>query len=189
MKLILFFSIVLNFSLLNFVSLNNNENKLMLVGFQNYKKHGKKETFSILFKKYNNSYNNYSNANLKLAIYNGTTNEKYINCTESNKLGNDDMTYECENDALIQNSSQIQLQDISITYYNNSDNKVPVQIIDSSFAEIAKNNISSYEKPLDFRTFYFDNYTISSDKKVVINGNMNIASIENTKYKFSSADV
>lgn len=188
MKLILFFSIVLNFSLLNFVSLNNNENKLMLVGFQNYKKDGKKETFSILFKKYNNSYNNYSNANLKLAIYNGTTNEKYINCTESNKLGNDDMIYECENDALIQNSSQIQLQDISITYYNNSDNKVPVQIIDSSFAEIAKNNISSYEKPLDFRTFYFDNYTISSDKKVVINGNMNIASIENTKYKLNLSD-
>ena len=61
---------------------------------------------------------------MKLAIYNGTTNEKYINCTESNKLGNDDdMIYECENDALIQNSSQIQLQDI-LTDVNSKLNEV-----------------------------------------------------------------
>ena len=174
MKLILLlFSIVLNFALIKEVS-SNNDSKLMLVGFGNYNYANDKITFNILFKKYNNNIS-YRNASIIFNLSNETLSNIGINttCTNISAKRDDELEYQCNFTSSIDNVSHVELQNTNFIFYNQHGNETyKPEIIESSLAQKAKNNISSEVNPLYISTFDFDNFTQINNEKVVINGRL-----------------
>ena len=182
MKLkLLLFSIILNFTLIEVVSSNNN-GKLMLVGFGDYQNISQNLTFNIAFKKYDNT-TSYNKALFEFIVFN----EKYKdgksvnkNCTNSPVERYDNLVYNCNFDPQIVNITQVKLGNtINFKFYNDSDYEIaPPDIIESSLAKTAKNNILSCANSLNFSTFYFDNFD-QGDDFVLINGKMDPNITEN----------
>jgi len=175
MKLILlFFSIVLNFSLIKEASSNNND-KLMLVGFQyfNDSVSDKNISFIIYFKKYNNNFSS-RYAEIELILFNNTSeyyNETKTNCSNPNEQ-DDEIYYFCNFYSPDASEVQVKLKNTNFKFYNESDYEIyPPDIIESSLAKKVKNDISSQVNPLNYYTFYFDNFT-QNDDIVQINGGM-----------------
>jgi len=173
MKLkLLLFSIILNFTLIEVVS-SNNDRKLMLVGFENYNYTNDKITFNILFKKYNKSIL-YYNAFITFFLSNGTPsydNDIKGNCTNTDEGDDDEVVYNCTFVSPIVNVSQVKLKNTNFIFYNQFGNEThETKIIESSLAKDMKNNIQSQVYPLNISTFYFVNFTQINDDKIVING-------------------
>ena len=174
MKLkLLLFSIILNFTLIEVVS-SNNDRKLMLVGFENYNYTNDKISFNILFKKYNKSIL-YYNAFITFFLSNGTPsydNDIKGNCTNTDERDDDDeVVYNCTFVSPIVNVSQVKLKNTNFIFYNQLGNEThETKIIESSLAKDMKNNIQSLVYPLNISTFYFVNFTQINDDKIVING-------------------
>ena len=171
MKLILlFFSIFLNFALIKEVS-SNNIAPLMLIGFENYCNEGSNIAFNILFKKYNNN-DSYSKASIKLNISNETfSNNMNISCTNTDFTSQDELKYNCSFSSSNVNIVQVKLINTNFKFYNDSGEYEP-KIIESSLSKETKDNITSRDNPLNFDTFFFNNFTQTNDGKILINGNM-----------------
>ena len=182
MKLILlFFSIVLNFSLIKEAS----SNKLMLVGFQYFNNSVSDNhiSFNIYFKKYNNNFSS-KYAEIELILFNNTSryyNETKTNCSYPNDQ-DDEIYYFCNFYSPDASEVQVKLKNTNFKFYNESDYEIyPPDIIESSLAKKVKNDISSQVNPLNYSTFYFDNFT-QNDDIVQINGGMVPNVINGNKY-------
>ena len=173
MKLILlFFSIILNFSLIKEVSSNN---KLMLVGFGNYHNEANIIKFDIFFKKYNNNIS-YSNTSIVLNLFNETPSSNVeINATclnDTSVIYEDELVYNCSFESTNLVVTQVELKNTNFTFYIDNEIHRP-EIIESSLASEAKKNISFWDSQLHYSTFYFDDFTQINDDYILINGTMN----------------
>ena len=176
MKLILlFFSIILNFSLIKEVS-SNNDNKLMLVGFGSYHYETNIINFDIIFKKYNNNIS-YSNTSIVFNLFNETRSSNVkINTICLNNTAviydDDELVYHCSFNSTILGVTQVELKNTNFTFKIGNETHHP-EIIESSLASEAKKNIQNWESPLYYSTFYFDDFTQINDDYILINGTMN----------------
>ena len=134
--------------------------KLMLVGFGNYRD----TRFDIYFKEYNNSNlykDEYLNLNVTLSYENGSNIafkcvKKEVDNAESQEK--DTRIYSCGD--VDKNTTQ-KVQLLNYKFYNKSNNdKIDIEIVQSSLANSTKNNILASENPLNFTTFYFDDVSV-----------------------------
>jgi hypothetical protein len=173
MKLILFFSIFLSFALIKEVSSNNND-PLMLVGFENYSNKNSNISFDILFKKYNND-DTYNTVYIGLNLFNNSasyTNYTNINCTNIEVTNDDELVYKCNFYSPNATVVQVKLINTSFIFYTHNETYNNTNIIESSLAKETKDNIISQTGELDISTFYFESFTQKNDDKVQINGRM-----------------
>ena len=185
MKLILLlFSIVLNFAFIKEVS-SNNVDKLMLVGFGHYRIEGDDILFDIFFKKYNNIIP-YDQASIGFYLFNESLSfidEINTNCINASAKRDDELVYQCALRDIknVDKVKQVKLKNTSFTFYFNHINNETYKpkIIESSLAEVVKNNISSSkEDEFQYSTFYFENFLLTDDN-VYINGRMEPVISEN----------
>ena len=138
-------------------------NQLMLVGFGDYKG----ETFKVYFKNYNNSFS-YKDLNFLTTIsYENGQNVTNINCTTINPINGDDIIYSCPSENL-NGTKKVKING-SYKFYNKSVQK-EIKVIESSLANTSKYDILSRKTPLNIKTFYFENVSVSGNN-AEINGN------------------
>ena len=138
-------------------------NKLMLVGFGEYNG----ETFKVYFKNYNNSFS-YKDLNFLTTIsYENGQNVTNINCTTINPINGDDIIYSCPSENL-NGTKKVKING-SYKFYNKSVQK-EIKVIESSLANTSKYDILSRKTPLNIKTFYFENVSVSGNN-AEINGN------------------
>ena len=138
-------------------------NQLMLVGFGDYNG----ETFKVYFKNYNNSFS-YKDLNFLTTIsYENGQNVTNINCTTINPINGDDIIYSCPSENL-NGTKKVKING-SYKFYNKSVQK-EIKVIESSLANTSKYDILSRKTPLNIKTFYFENVSVSGNN-AEINGN------------------
>ena len=138
-------------------------NQLMLVGFGDYNG----ETFKVYFKNYNNSFS-YKDLNFLTTIsYENGQNVTNINCTTINPINGDDIIYSCPCENL-NGTKKVKING-SYKFYNKSVQK-EIKVIESSLANTSKYDILSRKTPLNIKTFYFENVSVSGNN-AEINGN------------------